>query len=177
MDVSPGNTPPVAVVGPDVVTDCQTPVTLDGSHSSDPDGDALSFEWTCAGYVLGTNATLTGTFAVGTNVVTLTVTDPSGASALATVTVTVADTTAPVIAAPSKLSLSADANCQAVLPNLLPQVSVSDNCTPVGSISLHQSPAAGTSLSVGAYSVTITAKDASGNESSATVLVTVADTT
>src|SRR2546423_3336767 len=54
LDLSDGDNPPVAVVSPDVVTDCQTAVTLDGSHSSDPDGDTLRFEWTSAGYVLGT---------------------------------------------------------------------------------------------------------------------------
>src|SRR5256885_5430023 len=177
MDVSPGNTPPVAVVGPDVVTDCQTPVTLHGSHSSDPDGDALSFEWTSAGYVLGTNSTLTGTFASGTNVVTLTVTDPSGASAQASLTVAVVDTTAPVISSLGSVTLNASANCQALLPNFLSRVTVSDNCTPVESINLQQAPAPGTTLTLGSHAVTITATDLAGNSATRTFTVAVADTT
>src|SRR5205814_1328989 len=165
MDLSDGDNPPVAVVSPDVVTDCQTAVTLDGSHSSDSDGDALRFEWTSAGYVLGTNSTLTGTFALGTNVVTLKVTDPCGTSAQASTTVIVIDTNPPVLLCPASTMLSANADCEALLPNLLSEITVSDNCTAPGSISLQQNPVAGTSLSLGTHPVTLTATDASGNVS------------
>src|SRR5438105_4206319 len=110
---------PVPVVGPDQTVDCHTLVTLDGSHSSDPDGDALSFEWTCAGYVLGTNATLAGTFSYGTNLVTLKVSDPCGASSTATVTVTVIDTNPPAITGPGAVTISADSGCQTRLPLLV----------------------------------------------------------
>jgi probable HAF family extracellular repeat protein len=174
---SGNNNPPVAVPGASQVVDCQTPVTLDGSHSSDPDGDALSFAWTSAGFLLGTNPVINGAFALGTNVVTLTVTDPSGASNSANVTVTVLDTNAPVISVLNSVTLSAGANCSALLPVVFSQVTVSDNCTPVESIVLSQSPIAGTSLSLGQHTVTVTATDLSGNSSTAAVLVTVADTT
>ena len=44
-----GNQRPVAVAGPrqDVLAgeNCEAGVVLDGSASSDPDGDALSFDW------------------------------------------------------------------------------------------------------------------------------------
>ena len=40
------NRPPVAKAGPDVVVDWNSVVTLDGSGSSDPDGDAITFKWT-----------------------------------------------------------------------------------------------------------------------------------
>ncbi len=39
------NHPPVADAGPDVTAPAGTPVTLDGSHSSDADGDSIAYEW------------------------------------------------------------------------------------------------------------------------------------
>jgi len=40
-----GNRPPIAVAGPDLQTEVNVAVDLDGSGSSDPDGDVLSFDW------------------------------------------------------------------------------------------------------------------------------------
>src|SRR5207253_851519 len=57
LDLRRGNHPPVAVAGPNQTVDCQSEVTLDGGQSSDPDGDALTFEWSAGGSVLGTNST------------------------------------------------------------------------------------------------------------------------
>jgi probable HAF family extracellular repeat protein len=91
------NAPPTANAGPDQSIQCPGTVTLDGSHSSDPDGDALTYEWKLDTNVVGTNSTLSWFFAKGTNVVTLTVTDPCGASNHAVVVITVNDATAPVI--------------------------------------------------------------------------------
>ncbi len=63
--------------------------TLNGSASSDPDGDALSFVWREGAIVRGTAATLTLSRAPGSYTFILTVTDPFGASDTATVKVTV----------------------------------------------------------------------------------------
>ncbi len=78
------NKPPVADAGPDetyTLSSGQTTanVTLDGSGSSDPDGNIVSYTWT------GTpdpadNVTPTVTLAAGTNTFTLVVTDDDGAS-------------------------------------------------------------------------------------------------
>src|SRR5229473_2662472 len=96
------NHPPVAVVGPDQTVPSTgsggTSVQLDGSKSSDPDGDALSFIWKNeANNVVGTTAVVQLTLTMGTHTFTLTVTDPGGLRATATTRVTVQDTTAPTL--------------------------------------------------------------------------------
>lgn len=75
------NQAPVASAGPDQsVTDYQA-VTLDGSDSFDPEGTILSFVWSVDGVRIASGPTTTlGPLAGGTYVVTLTVTDRSGAS-------------------------------------------------------------------------------------------------
>ena len=177
LDIVSANHPPVAVAGHDQSVDCQAQVTLDGSASSDPDNDPLTFSWTSGGSVLGTNAVVSVSLPMGTNVVTLTVTDPSGASAQANVTVRVLDTTPPSGSCPSSVTASADVNCQAVVPNLVPQVVASDNCTPTSSIVITQDPPAGTVVSLGQHPVTMTVTDSSGNSANCSVLFTVVDTT
>ncbi len=92
------NKPPVANAGPDQTLEATSPegaaVTLDGSASSDPDGDPLTYAWsTPVGEATGEMASVT--LPVGTHVVTLRVTDDKDASDTDTVTVTVRDTTPP----------------------------------------------------------------------------------
>ena len=94
------NTPPVANAGPDQTVECAgalTAVTLNGAGSSDPDGDALTYEWFEGAQPLGTGAILQVNLARGLHVITLIVTDPSGASSSDTVNVAVVDTTPPVL--------------------------------------------------------------------------------
>ena len=85
--------PPTANAGPDQNlgdTDRQPGelVTLNGSASSDPDGVIASYRWTDAtGQLIATGATPTIRLADGLHVVTLTVTDASGATATDTVNV------------------------------------------------------------------------------------------
>src|SRR5262249_13316582 len=45
LDLGAANNPPVAVAGPNQVISCPTAAVLDGSHSTDPDGDALTYQW------------------------------------------------------------------------------------------------------------------------------------
>jgi probable HAF family extracellular repeat protein len=97
LDIAPANQAPVAVAGPDQLVQCSTQVLLDGSASFDPDGDALTYQWSLAGTVLGTNSTLVLSLPMGTNLVTLQVTDPCGASSQTNVAVVVADSTPPVV--------------------------------------------------------------------------------
>ncbi len=177
LDLSSANHAPVANAGADRTVECGTQVTLDAGQSSDPDGDALAFEWSSAGFTLGTNATLTGFFTLGTNVVTLKVTDACGEYSQAAVIVTVVDTTPPSIVGPGAVTVAAGTNCQAAVPGIVSQAVVSDGCTPSSSITVVQSPAAGTLVGLGQHVITLTAMDNSGNSSNAVVLLTVLDST
>ena len=52
------NTAPVANAGPDQTVVVGPTVTLDGSHSTDVDGDALQYQWTLVGRPSGSQAAL-----------------------------------------------------------------------------------------------------------------------
>lgn len=106
---------------------------------------------------------------------TYTATDGSSNSASGSQTITVIDNTAPTVTAPADSSAAADAACQAAIPNVIPGSSSSDNCG--GTVTLTQSPAAGTLVGVGPHTITVTATDAAGNTSSDTTTFTVTDAT
>src|SRR5260370_2472523 len=97
------NHPPQANAGPDQTveaTGISTTVVLDGSQSSDPDADPLTFEWREGSTVLGATAKLSVGLALGAHTFTLKVTDSHGASSEATVAVNVVDTTPPILQFP-----------------------------------------------------------------------------
>jgi len=170
------NHAPVAVAGPDQTADCQTPVTLNGSQSSDPDGDPLNFQWSENNLVLGTNATLTATFDLGVHTITLTVTDPCGESSQTNVTLTIGDSTPPVILGlPREIVAPAGDNCQAPVPDVLTDATASDNCTPAGQLVLTQDPVAGTPAGEGANIIVVSVADASGNTTRTQVVFKVVD--
>ena len=113
-------------------------------------------------------------FPVGTTIVTYKVTDAAGNMTTATQTVTVVDNTAPVITTcATKKTLSTNGASQVALPNLLSEVVATDNCTTAAALVKTQSPAAGTMIGLGNTTVTITVKDAAGNGSICSAVVTV----
>ncbi|MDP6036929.1 MAG: DUF5011 domain-containing protein, partial [Candidatus Latescibacteria bacterium] len=99
------NSPPVANAGPDqnnveCTNPIATPVTLNGSASSDPDGDTLTYTWREGSTVVAdptTNPTANITLSTGAHTIELTVDDGNGDTDTDTVEITVADNTAPVI--------------------------------------------------------------------------------
>jgi formylglycine-generating enzyme required for sulfatase activity len=85
------------------------------------------------------------------------------------------DTTPPVITtcAPNQ-TVSADANCQGVVPDFTSSVVASDNCTPV---TITQFPALGAAVPLGVNVITISVTDGAGNVAQCAAVLTVSDTT
>ena len=101
VTVVPANAPPVADAGADQTVEATGPdgadVALDGSNSSDTDGDALAYSWAENAIEVATGATPTVALGFGDHTLTLTVSDPSGETDSDDVVITVVDTTSPVI--------------------------------------------------------------------------------
>ncbi|MBA6152057.1 HYR domain-containing protein [Gelidibacter maritimus] len=109
---------------------------------------------------------------LGSNTVTLTVTDEAGNSASAPATITVEDVTAPTVTCPADQTVEVNA-VEYILPDYLATggLTVSDNC----SFTVVQSPVAGTELTHGVHSITFAVTDAGGNEGTCSFDLTVND--
>ena len=104
-------TQPVADAGPDQTVadsdgDNVETVTLDGSASSDPDGEITTYEWKEGSNVLGNTVSITMEFTVGTHTITLTVTDDEGTPDTDDVIITVNANQAPLADAGSDQTLT-----------------------------------------------------------------------
>jgi len=178
------NQSPVANAGPDQnvsTAGSAALVNLDGSASSDPDGDALQYLWSENGVTLGTTVTLSVSLGVGSHTLTLRVTDPHDAAAEDTVVVVVvtsgSDMVPPVVSCPENQAASAGENGLAAVPDLLSGLVASDNLTEASALVKTQSPVAGTLVECGSHHVLIGVTDAAGNTTTCDVVFTVSDTT
>ncbi len=89
-DPGPENVPPVAVAGEDREAVAGSPITFDGSASSDPDGEVVAWDWDFGDGAPGEGEQPTHTYREpGTWTVTLTVTDDDGDTATDTLEVRV----------------------------------------------------------------------------------------
>lgn len=105
------NTAPVAAAGPNITVECtgnrEAIVSLDGSGSYDPEGDAFSCEWTSSScdFADPLACITTATCPLGTNTVALTVSDPDAAQDSDEAIITVQDTTPPDLTIPAHITL------------------------------------------------------------------------
>ena len=94
---SPANQPPNAQAGEDSAIDFGQSITLDGSSSSDADGQIVSYQWLLDGTSIGSEVSFSWTpSAAGLFDITLTVTDNDGDSSSDQITVNVIQPPPPV---------------------------------------------------------------------------------
>ncbi|TAL24928.1 MAG: hypothetical protein EPN94_06350 [Nitrospirae bacterium] len=128
---------PLANAGPDQTIQLQScsgsTVTLDGSVSQDPDGDALTYTWTWdGGSADGVNPAIA--FPYGLTTVTLIVDDGKGGASSDTVDINIVDTIAP--------SLDVSINPSVIWPpnhkyvKVVPSVNVNDACVAAVNVEL-----------------------------------------
>jgi PKD repeat protein len=173
---STGNPPNQAPVASFTATPTDLKVAVDASASSDPEGGALTYAWTFGPGATASGPTAEYTYpAAGTYTVSLTVTDPAGATGTTTRTVTVK---APV-------DLPPVASFTATPADLAVALDASASSDPEGKALTYSwnlgdgSPAAtGKTLSytyaaAGTYTVTLTVSDPAGQTDSFTRQVTV----
>ena len=177
------NQPPVANAGADqpnveCASHTTTPVLLNGTASSDPDGDTLTYTWSASGVTFDDahSATPTGQFDEGTTVVTLTVSDGIQ-TATDTVSITVVDTTPPVITCPQDVTVECTGNCgiQKSDPQLtafFAGASATDVCDATPTIT----DDAPSFIPLGTTTVTFTATDDDLNAAKCTATIKVQDT-
>ena len=98
-------------------------------------------------------------------------TDACGNSSDCSQTITVVDTTAPVIThCPTNRSLAVGANCLLALPDFTGELMATDSCS---GLTVSQSPTAGTQVGLGQHVVAFTASDAASNYSTCGLILTV----
>jgi hypothetical protein len=165
------NRPPTANAGADQTPECAgatTPVTLDGSSSSDPDNNSLTYSWKEEATEIATGVSPTVNLSTGTHTITLTVTDPSNASNTDDVVVTIQDTTAPVITLNGANPMSVECHTSFTDPG----ATASDTCA--GPVSVSSSGSVNVNVP-GSYTITYSTSDGA-NPAAATRTVNVVDT-
>ena len=113
-----------------------------------------------------------GPYPLGSTLVTLTITDNHGASSSCQSTVTVVDTTKPVISCPANVVVYLPPNSMntGMLVNY-PAPTATDNCSTGPTIT--SNPGSGSIFPVGVTTVNVTAKDAANNQATCSFTVTV----
>lgn len=163
------NSPPIASAGEDRFIDCavnNAQVTLDGSVSSDPDNNELTYSWELNGSVISTAAAFSHVFGGGVHTIVLTVSDGQASSGDEVVITVKLDATPPQITAPDEVTVTANTN--GGYAGTIGNATAFDSCSSV--TITNDAPAV---FPLGTTEVTWTANDAAGNSVTATQNVTV----
>ncbi|MDH3459134.1 MAG: PKD domain-containing protein, partial [Gemmatimonadota bacterium] len=142
------NLPPLVNAGMDIVSECNamngSNVTLDGSGSTDPENDPLTYQWSCTGIALSTpnSVTSSGFFPLdSTTTCRLDATDVAACPPDAEfMQVSVEDTTDPVITCPANVTIECDESTD---PSNTGEATATDTCDGGPMISFTDSQAAG----------------------------------
>lgn len=182
------NQPPIANAGPDQFVEQTSPqgadVTLNGTGSSDPDNDTLTYYWNWTGGS-ATGATPTALFPPGNTTVTLTVSD-GHYNSTDTINIIVQDTTPPVVNAGPDITVEQEshAGTQVILNGTaMDTVSTrfnftwSENGVVLGTETNATNVTLTHTFNLGTHIVTLNATDEAGSTGSDNVTVTVIDTT
>lgn len=167
-----------AVTVVDTTAPTFAPVAVPTTEATGPDGAQVDYvaaatDTVDADPVVACSPGSGTTFPVGTTAVSCTATDDSGNVGEFSFTVTVADTTGPVVGTVPSLVLEATSSAGAVHTYHLPTaVDLVD-----GEVSVTCDPAPGSTFPLGTTEGTCSATDAAGNAGSSGFVVTVADTT
>lgn len=112
-----------------------------------------------------------------THNVVITASDGNGNTAQCTVVLTSKDVTRPTFVCPDNPNVDLNATCQLIVPNLIAELTGSDNC---GTVTFTQNPVAGTPLASShnqTHNIVITASDGNSNTQTCTVVLTGKDVT
>jgi M6 family metalloprotease-like protein len=181
-----GNLPPSGEAGGPYTEECAgltTTVALDGSGSSDPEGAPLTYSWTtnCPGGTFDNSTIAQPTLTVNPSAncavicqVLLTVKDNQGISDSDSATVTIQDTTSPVITCPADTTIECDASSD---PANTGFATATDSCTPTPTVAYADVTAPGSCPQASTILRTWTATDGCGHSSSCVQSIQVADTT
>jgi hypothetical protein len=160
--IRPDNLPPVA--------EC-TDVTVYADENCEADASIDDGSYDPEGYPLTYTQSPAGPYQLGVTYVTLTVTDPQGASDACHAYVTVVDVTPPTPICPANITQANDVDlCSAVVTFA---ISATDNCP---GVTVAAVPPSGSVFPVGETEVTVTATDGSGNTDDCLFTVAVVDT-
>ncbi|MCF3651319.1 HYR domain-containing protein [Synoicihabitans lomoniglobus] len=167
----------VEVIGGDDVEPVITFGAIEAFEALSADGAEVEFAVTATdetdGEVTVTTSVASGTvFPIGTTIVIATATDAAGNEATAELEIIVQDTTGPAITAPDDVTLEAT-NADGAIASFL--ASATDLVS--GEVPVTASVESGSTFAVGSTTVSFTATDESGNESTGSFNVIVQDTT
>src|SRR2546428_153679 len=166
VEHAPDTTPPVVTVPANATVEATGPTgatfTYTASASDVLDGSVAVSCTPASG----------ATFPVGATTATCSATDAHGNHSAASFTVTVTDTTGPVVTVPAHATIEATGATGAAF-----SFTASATDTLDGAVATTCAPTSGATFPVGATTVTCSATDAHGNHSAASFTVTVTDTT